>query len=83
MNNKTEIRITVEEDANGCAVRVDMDGSAKGIVNGLGAAVNDFCEGENIPLPVFFAACVAGKAHDLKKSGVSIRVPNSKEGKQP
>lgn len=28
-------------------------------------------------------ACVAGKAHDLKKSGVSIRVPSSKEGKQP
>lgn len=83
MSNKTEIRITVEEDANGCAVWVDMDGSAKGIVNGLGAAVNDFCESENIPLPVFFAACVAGKAHDLKKSGVSIRVPNSKEGKQP
>ena len=42
MSNKTEIRITVEEDANGCAVRVDMDGSAKGIMNGLGAAVNDF-----------------------------------------
>jgi hypothetical protein len=45
--------------------------------------VNDFCESENIPLPVFFMACMAGKAHDLKKSGVSIRVPNSKEGKQP
>lgn len=82
MNNKTEIRITVKEDANGFAVIVDMDGDTKGIMNGLGAAVNDFCESANIPLPVFFAACVAGKAHDLKKSGVSVRVPNSKEDKQ-
>ena len=80
MSNKTEIRITVEEDANGCAVRVDMDGSAKGIVNGLGAAVNDFCESANIPLPVFCAACMAGKAHDLKRSGISAMIPTPKGG---
>ena len=62
MSNKTEIRITVEEGANGCAVRVDMDGSAKGIMNGLGAAVNDFCESENIPLPVFFYGLHGGES---------------------